>query len=455
MKYDSKNKEELLGIAPVPKLLFMMGIPSLLAQLVNLLYSMVDRIYIGHIPGSGAEALTGMGLCMPIITMVSAFSSFVGAGGAPLAAIALGKGDRKKAEKILANGFSLLICFSIILSVLIYYIKTPFLYRFGASNATYPYANEYLTVYLFGTVFVLIATGLNTFISAQGQAKIAMFSVVIGAIANIILDSVFILILNWGIKGAAFATIIAQAISAVWVLSFLFSDKATLKIIPSCMAFDLKLVGTITALGISPFIMQITESLISVVFNSGMAKYGNDLYVGSITVLQTVMLIAFIPNNGFAQGAQPVISYNYGAKNEARVKQACRYIIGITTGYAFVISLISILLPGFVASIFTSDPDMINLCKRVMPIFMTGMLVFGMQTGCQQAFLALGQAKTSLFFALFRKVILMVPLAIILPMITKSVISIYYAEAISDAVSAITCGTVFMISLPKILKKNV
>ena len=451
---NTTNKEDLLGVAPIPKLLLMMGIPSLLAQLVNLLYSMVDRIYIGHIPGSGADALTGMGLCTPLITMVIAFSSFVGAGGAPLAAIALGKGDRKRAEKILANGVTLLICFSIILSCIIYIIKTPFLYRFGASEVTYPYANEYLTVYMFGTLFVLIATGLNTFITAQGQAKIAMFSVIIGAVTNIILDSVFILGFNLGIKGAAIATVIAQALSAIWVVRFLLSDKATLKIIPGNMFLDWKLVGTIAALGVSPFIMQITESFISIVFNAGMAKYGNDLYVGSITVLQTVMMIAFIPNNGFAQGAQPVISYNYGAKNNERVKLACKYIIGIAFGYSFIISIISILLPGVVTSIFTSNKEMIELCRRVMPIFMSGMLVFGLQTGCQQAFLSLGQAKTSLFFALFRKVILMIPLAILLPMITKSVISIYYAEAISDAVSAITCGLVFMFSLKKILIQN-
>lgn len=454
MNSDTMNKEQLLGTAPIPRLLLMMGIPSLLAQLVNLLYSMVDRIYIGHIPGCGADALTGMGLCTPLITMVSAFSFFVGAGGAPLAAIALGKGDRKKAEKILANGVTLLIIFSVILSVIIYTIKTPFLYKFGASDSTYPYANEYLSVYMFGTLFVLIATGLNTFITAQGQAKIAMTSVMIGAVTNIVLDSVFILGCQWGIKGAAIATVIAQAFSALWVVKFLLSKKATLRIIPSSMALDWKLVGTITALGVSPFIMQITESLIAVVFNSGMAKYGNDLYVGSITVLQTVMMIAFVPNNGFAQGAQPIISYNYGANNTKRVKQACKYIVGMATGYAFVISMIAILFPSVVAGIFTSDMEMIELCKKVMPIFMSGMLVFGIQTGCQQAFLALGQAKTSLFFALLRKVFLMVPLAILLPMITQSVISIYFAEAISDAVSAITCGMVFLVSLPKILNKN-
>ena len=451
MNSSTTNKEELLGTAPIPKLLLMMGIPSLLAQLVNLLYSMVDRIYIGHIPGSGADALTGMGLCTPLITMVVAFSSFVGAGGAPLAAIALGKGDRKKAEKILANGVTLLILFSIILTIVIYVIKTPFLYKFGASDATYPYADEYISTYMFGTLFVLIATGLNTFITAQGQSKVAMKSVMIGAITNIILDTVFIVYLQWGIRGAALATVIAQAFSALWVVLFLFSKKATLRIIPQSMALEWKLVGTIAALGVSPFIMQITESLISVVFNSGMAKYGNDLYVGSITVMQTVMMIAFIPNNGFAQGAQPIISYNYGANNEERVKRSCKYIIGIATAYAFIISLIAILAPGLVASIFTSDVEMIELCKKVMPIFMSGMLVFGLQTGCQQAFLALGQAKKSLFFALFRKVILMIPLAIILPMITKSVISIYFAEAISDAVSAITCALVFAFSLPKIL----
>lgn len=448
------SSEERLATANLFKLMLLMGIPTFVAQLINLLYNIVDRIYIGHIPGTGSDALTGMGLCFPVISFITAFSSFVGAGGAPLAAIALGKNDRERAEKILSNGCTVLLCFSAFLTITFYIIKKPFLYMFGASVATFPYADAYLSIYLLGTVFVQLALGLNTFITAQGQSKTAMLSVLIGALINIALDPLFIFAFDMGTRGAALATVISQACSAAWVVHFLTSKKASLRIKPALMKPDRKIIGSIAALGISPFIMQATESLISVVFNHGTQKYGNDLYVGSITILQSVMQVIFVPIQGFSQGVQPIISYNYGAGNTARVKRACGSLIALTTTAAFCMSLFAILCPRLLAGMFTNDAALIELCGNVMPVFLTGMLIFGIQTGCQQSFMALGQAKQSLFFALWRKVILLVPLAIILPMVTGSVMGIYYAEPISDAVSAISCGMVFALTFKRILAKK-
>lgn len=448
------SSEERLATANLFKLMLLMGIPTFVAQLINLLYNIVDRIYIGHIPGTGSDALTGMGLCFPVISFITAFSSFVGAGGAPLAAIALGKNDRERAEKILSNGCTVLLCFSAFLTITFYIIKKPFLYMFGASAATFPYADAYLSIYLLGTVFVQLALGLNTFITAQGQSKTAMLSVLIGALINIALDPLFIFAFDMGTRGAALATVISQACSAAWVVHFLTSKKASLRIKPALMKPDRKIIGSIAALGISPFIMQATESLISVVFNHGTQKYGNDLYVGSITILQSVMQVIFVPIQGFSQGVQPIISYNYGAGNTARVKRACGSLIALTTTAAFCMSLFAILYPRLLAGMFTNDAALIELCGNVMPVFLTGMLIFGIQTGCQQSFMALGQAKQSLFFALWRKVILLVPLAIILPMVTGSVMGIYYAEPISDAVSAISCGMVFALTFKRILAKK-
>ena len=439
----AEEKELRMGTEKLGKLMLSMGIPTFIAQLINLLYNIVDRIYIGHIPGAGAQALTGIGLCLPVITLITAFSQFAGAGGAPLAAIALGKGDRRRAEKILSNAFTLLLIFSVSLMCLFYCIKKPFLYLFGASDATFPYADQYLSIYLLGTVFVQISVGLNPFISAQGQTNVAMISVLIGAVSNIILDPVFIFLLGMGIRGAAVATVISQGISAGWTYRFLTSKKAGLRISFSAMKPELPILKAIGALGVSPFIMSVTESLITVVFNRGMLLYGNDLYVGSITILQSLMQVIFVPISGFSQGVQPIISYNYGAGNVSRVKEICKRLIGITTSVAFVLSLVAILKPAAVAGIFTSDAELIAICERSGPIFLSGMLIFGVQSGCQQSFVALGQAKKSLFFALFRKVFLLVPLALILPALTGNVFGIYVAEPISDAASAIVCGLTF------------
>ena len=438
----SSNSEERMGTAPIFKLMLSMGIPTFVAQLINLLYNIVDRIYIGHIPEIGAASLTGIGLCLPIITLVSAFSVFVGAGGAPLASIALGKGDRDKAQRILSNGVTLLIIFTVIVMAVIYTLKKPLLYFFGASDATYPHADDYLSIYLIGTIFVMITTGLNTFITAQGQAKTAMASVLIGAICNIILDPIFIFALNLGIKGAAIATVISQAISAAWVIRFLTSDKASLRISAQMMRPQGKLILSIAALGVSPFIMQVTESLITIVFTHGLQKYGDDLYVGSFTILQS----------GFSQGVQPIISYNYGKGNVARVKKTCTILITMSIIVSFVLAGAAFLFPSMAAGIFTSDESLKALCAKVLPIYIFGMMFFGIQNGCQQSFISMGQAGKSLIFALLRKVILIIPLAIILPYCTHSVMSIYYAEPISDIVSAFSCGATFLLTFKSMMK---
>lgn len=440
---NSNEKETRLATESLGRLMLSMGIPTFVAQLINLLYNIVDRMYIGHIPGSGANALTGIGLCVPIITLIAAFAQFVGAGGAPQASIALGRGDRKRAEKILANGFSMILFFAVLMVVTFFLIKRPFLYLFGASDNTFPYANQYLSIYLLGTVFVETSLGLNTFISAQGQPKIAMISVLIGAITNIILYPIFIFVMNMGIQGAAIATVISQFLSACWTLSFLTSKRASLRIKFSYMKPDFAIIKSISSLGISPFFMSITESLITVVFNRGMLLYGNDLYVGSITILQSIIQIIFTPIQGFSQGVQPIISYNYGARNMERVKATCRRLITITLSTSFVLSCLAMIFSAQIAGLFTTDPELIAICRTSARIFLAGMTIFGIQSGCQQSFMALSQARKAFFFALFRKVILLVPLALLLPALTNSVMGIYIAEPISDAISAIVCGVTF------------
>lgn len=447
------RSEEKLGTERIGRLILSMGIPTLIAQLINLLYNIVDRMYIGHLVGPGA--LTGVGLTLSIIMLITAFSSFVGAGGAPLAAIAMGQGDRKKATTILSNAVSLLLLFSILLMILFFIIEKPFLYLIGASDITYPYASEYLKIYLLGTPFVQIAIGLNPFITAQGRSRTAMLSVLIGAILNIALDPLFIFVFHMGVRGAALATIISQLASTIWVLKFLTSKNTSLHIEKANLRLQWGIVGSIAALGISPFIMQSTESLISVVLSSGLQRYGGDIYVGSLTILQSIMQLINVPISGFTQGVQPILSYNYGAGKLERVKKTYRLIIGITIIASFLITLSAMCFPGIYARIFTDDIELIAVVKKVMPVFVAGMLIFGIQMGCQTTFMGLGQAKLSLFMALLRKVFLLVPFAIIFPMITGNVMSIYYAECSADAIAAIICGIVFILNIKKILNKSI
>lgn len=451
---DMQANEEKLGSAPLFRLMLGMGIPALIAQVINLLYNIIDRIYIGHIPEVGATALTGVGLALPMIVMISAFSAFVGAGGAPLSAIALGKGDREEAEKILGNGFVLLILFSASLMFLFFLVKEPVLYQIGASDATFPYANEYMTIYILGTFFVQVTLGMNPYITAQGCSRTAMVSTLIGAVLNIALDPLFIFAMGMGIRGAALATVISQFVSALWVLRFLTGKERSIGIRRRKLRLDGRIIRKIMALGIAPFIMQATESFISIVMNSGLQKYGGDLYVGTLTIMQSIMQFISIPVSGFTQGVQPILSYNFGAGRRERVKKTFFIMFLIVFAYTVVLTGTAMAVPSVFARIFTDHADLVDMVSRVLPVFLCGMLIFGIQMSCQTTFLALGQAKVSLFVALLRKVILLIPLAIILPKITGDVMFIYYAEPISDVTSAVTCGILFLCLFRRILGEN-
>lgn len=448
-----QDKEKKMATEAIGKLMISMAVPSIIAQIINILYSIVDRIYIGHIKGVGMEALTGVGVTFPIITLISAFSAFVGAGGAPLAAIWLGKGDRKRAEKILGNGVTLLVFFTVILMAFFYAFQKPLLYLFGASDATIGYAVSYISIYLAGTIFVELALGLNAFIISQGQSRTAMMAVLLGAASNIILDPIFIFALGMGVKGAAYATVISQALSALWTVGFLISRKSSLTIKWQAMKPDFPVIGNVMALGISPFIMRATESLISIVLNNGLQKYGGDIYVGSLTIMQSVMQMYSAPLGGFTQGVQPIISYNFGAGNFNRVKKLYRSMITVCFLFAAMATVLVMIFPGFFAGMFTNDAQLIALVEKMMPIFMCGMLIFGLQQGIQPTFLALGQAKLSLFIAIFRKVILLVPLALVLPL-KFGVMGIYYAEPVSDVLSAVTATVLFLLNIKKIVSKE-
>lgn len=448
------NREERLANGRMLPLIFSMSLPAILAQFINLLYSIVDRIYIGHIPEIGSDALAGIGLTSSILILISAFAQFVSGGGAPRAAIALGKGEREKAEKILSNGFSMLIFFSLLCMTVTYIVMDPLIMMIGASENTFQYAAQYLDIYLIGTFFVQISVGLNTFITAQGRSGIAMVSVLIGAIANIILDPIFIFGFNLGVAGAALATVISQGISAAWILYFLFSKKATLRIKPKLMKPELSIIASILSLGIAPFVMASTESFVGFVLNSGLQKYGGDIYVSALTVMQSAMQAVGVPLSGFIQGITPIISYNYGAGNQKRVKEAIRITFMVMTTFNLVMFLAMILFPEAVASIFASDTALIETVGKVMPFFLAGMTIFGLQRSCQTTFVALGQAGISLFIAMLRKIILLIPLALILPnFVEPKVYGVYLAEPIADATAAITCTVIFIFIFRKVMKK--
>ena len=439
--------EERLGTERMLPLIFKMALPAVAAQFVNLLYSIVDRIYIGHIPGIGTDALAGVGVTTSLIILISSFSAIVGGGGAPLAAIALGQGDRVRAGKILGNGFVLLILFTLLTSVIAYTFMEPILLFTGASENTLEYAVDYLL----GTIFVEISTGLNSFINAQGRPAIAMFSVLIGALLNIILDPIFIFWFDMGVKGAALATVLSQACSAVWVVSFLFSRRASLPLEKRYMGLDRKIILSILALGVSPFIMASTESLVGFVLNSSLKEFG-DIYISALTILQSSMQFASVPLIGFAQGFVPIISYNFGHGDKQRVKDCFRIVLVTMFSFNLILMLFMILFPSTVASAFTSDARLIETVRWTMPVFLGGMTIFGLQRACQNMFVALGQARISIFIALLRKAILLIPLALILPNF-MGVTGVYAAEAISDATAAICCTLLFFWQFPKILGK--
>lgn len=453
----SRKSEEALSSAPIGPLMFKLALPAVAAQLINMLYNIVDRIYIGHIPEVGRTALTGLGVTFPILMLISAFTAFAGMGGAPLASIRLGAGDREGAERILGNSATLLLCLSVLLTTVFSIVKEPALMAFGASEATIGYALDYLSIYLLGTVFVQLALGLNAYITAQGQALVAMCSVLIGAVLNILLDPVFIFGFQMGVKGAALATILSQGVSACWVVGFLCSKRSGLRIRRKNMGLDPKVIASIAALGVAPFIMQSTESLVTVVLNSGLQHYGGsmgDLYVGTVTVMQSIMQMVIMPVQGITQGVQPIMSYNFGAKNFQRVRQAFRLLLRTTLTVTVTAFLVVTLFPRPLALIFNDDQELVALVGRVMPIFFGGIWAFGAQMACQSAFMAMGQAKTSLFLALLRKVILLVPLAIILPMVTHNVMGIYVAEPVADVLASATTLTLFLRKRKTLLPEN-
>ncbi len=442
-----------LGVTPLPKLMLQMAVPAVVAQIINVLYNIVDRIYIGHIQGVGSAALTGVGVTFPIITMITAFSNIVGSGGAPLSAIWMGKGDKEYAGKIMGTGVAMLLFFAACLMAVFYIFKVPFLYLFGASDATIGYGNSYLSIYLGGTVFVLLALGLNPYIIAQGKPKAAMGSVLLGAALNIALDPLFIFVFGWGVAGAAIATVISQFFSALWVILFLTGKKADLALKWSGIRMDFRIIRRIAALGVAPFVMMFTDSLMSIILNRGLQIYGGDPYVGSLTIMQSVMQLYTVPLNGFTQGIQPIISFNYGRGDFGRVKKTYRAMIGLSFCLMFGVALAAVLFPEPLAKIFTTDQELIRLVGKVMPVFMFGMLFFGLQNGIQPTFVGLGQAKLSLAIAILRKIVLLIPLALILPL-HFGVMGVYYAEPISDILSVTVAVILFLTNIRKILSQE-
>ena len=440
----NRSSEEALASAPIGMLMLKLAVPAVAAQVINMLYNIVDRIYIGHIPEVGRTALTGLGITFPIIMLVSAFAAFAGMGGAPLASIRLGAGDRDGAEKILGSSTTMLLCTSVVLTVVFSIIKEPVLMAFGASPDTIGYAVDYISIYLLGTIFVQYALGLNTFISAQGKAMVAMCSVLIGAVLNIILDPVFIFVFGLGVRGAAIATVISQGVSACWVVGFLCSGRSGIRIRKGNLKPNWSVVGKIAALGIAPFIMQSTESLVTVVLNSGLQRYGGDLYVGTLTIMQSVMQMVVMPTQGITQGVQPIMSYNYGAQNYQRVRKTFKLLLKVTLTVTVCAFLVVSLIPEQLALIFNDDPELVELTGKMMPIFFGGIWAFGAQMACQSAFMAMGQARTSLFLALLRKVILLIPLALVLPWAMGNVLGIYIAEPVADFLASATTLTLFL-----------
>lgn len=390
------DKNNQLETAPIGKLVFKLAIPTVMAQLVNLLYNIVDRIYVGRIPEIGSLSLAGLGVTFPIILLVSAFAMLAGMGGASRAAVSMGEKDNDKAEKILGNCTMLLIIFSVVLAVVFMLTKNQILMKFGASEATLPYASDYISIYLVGTIFVQIALGLNLFITNQGFAKTSMMTVCIGAVLNIVLDPIFIYVFGMGVKGAALATIISQGVSCLWVLKFLTGKKTVLKIRLKNLVLDGKIVTSVLSLGVSPFIMQATECLIQLTFNNGMLKYGNDLYVALMSILFSLTQLIWMPLNGFSQGAQPVIGYNYGAKRFDRVKKAFKLQFTVSICFSlFAVALVEVFPTAFL-KMFTNDQELIDIGINSTRLFLAGMSVMGAQCACQQTFLALGEAKISM-----------------------------------------------------------
>lgn len=450
-----KEDKDFLAKEPIGKLLLKLALPTVAAQIINMLYNIVDRIYIGHIKGVGTLALTGVGVCMPIIMIVTAFAALVGNGGAPRASIFMGKGENDAAEKTLGNCFTLQIMISVILTAVLLIWNRDLLMAFGASENTIEYAVSYMNIYAVGTIFVQLTLGMNAFITAQGFAKTGMLSVLIGAVANIILDPIFIFGFGLGVRGAALATIISQAASCTWVLLFLFGKKTVLKIRVKNMGLQKKIILPSIALGLATFIMQASESVISVCFNSSLLKYGGDIAVGAMTILTSVMQFAMLPLQGLGQGAQPIISYNYGAKNVERVKNAFWLLLKVSLSYAVLLWAFIMIFPQGFAGMFTSDPELLIFTKTALRIYTACLFLFGIQMACQMTFTSLGKAGSSIIVAVMRKFVLLIPLIYIMPVIlsNKKDIAVYMAEPIADFFAVSFTAVLFFFQFRKCMRQ--
>lgn len=445
MTENNSSDRNDLGSGSIGKLLFKLALPAIIAQLVNVLYNIIDRVFIGRLE-NGDMAMAGVGVAFPIITLISAFSALIGMGGAPIAAIKMGKHDKDGAEKILSNSFSSIIIISVILTIVFTVFKEQMLWAFGASEATINYAIDYLKIYVLGTICVQIAIGMNPFINTQGFAKIGMFTVMIGAVINIILDPIFIFVLDLGVKGAALASVIGQLASAIWALQFLFGKKSILKIRKEYLLPDIKVVSSIVALGVSPFIMQATESLVLISQNNQLSKYGGDIAVSSMAIMSSVMQIILLPLMGISQGAQPILSFNYGANNIKRVKKTFKLLLISCLTYTFIMCTLVMVWPQIFVNMFNNKPELVETTSYCMRIFFAGIFIFGAQIACQQTFLALGKAKISLLLALLRKVVLLVPLIFILPMIMDDKFrAVLLAEPFADVIATIATVICFIV----------
>lgn len=448
-----EDKKEFLGTEPIGKLLFRLSVPTVFAQLINMLYNIVDRIYIGHMPGDGSLALTGIGVCMPIIMVVSAFAALVGSGGAPRATIFMGKQDKASAEKTLGNCFSLQIIISLVLTAILLLWNEPLLLAFGASENTIGYATAYMTIYAIGTIFVQMTLGMNSFITAQGFTTVSMAAVLIGAVCNITLDPVFIFGLGMGVRGAALATIISQCVSSVWVIRFLRGKKTQLHIKKEHMRLQGEVILPCIALGAATFIMLASDSVISVCFNSSLLRYGGDIAVGAMTILTSVMQLVMLPLQGIAQGAQPVTSYNYGAKNAGRVKKAFRLLLTACLTFSVSLWALVMLFPALFVGIFTSDTALVAFASPALRIYCGGVCLFGIQVACQMTFTSLGKALDSIIVAVARKFVLLLPLIYLMPhLIADKTTGVYMAEPVADVIAMTFTSILFFIRFRKAMR---
>ena len=447
------ESRDFLGTESIGKLLLKLSLPAVAAQLVNMLYNIVDRIYIGRIPEVGDLALTGLGVCMPLILIVSAFAALVSMGGAPRASIFLGKQQEEEAEKIMGASLAFQLLVSSVLTVVLCIWNEDMLLAFGASENTIGYAAGYMGIYALGTVFVQVTLGMNAFISAQGYAKVSMWTVLIGAVCNIVLDPLFIFVFKMGVRGAALATVLSQAVSMVWVLRFLTGDRSRIRLRRKTLRLDLKIILPCIALGLAPFIMQSTESILSVCFNSSLLKYGGDMAVGAMTILTSVMQFAMLPMQGIAQGAQPISSYNFGAGNAHRVKQTFWLLVRCTTVYSLILWALVMLFPGFFAGIFTPKPELIAFTRWALRIYCGALCLMGIQIACQMTFISLGNALSSMVVAIMRKFVLLIPLIYILPlMFTDKTMAVYLAEPVADVLAVTFTAVLFSFQFRKALR---